>query len=146
MPFLLNRFVKRTFDVLFSALGLLVFMPLFFIRVLKIEKIKKVEFWGKDSKKINGYIFPYSSNNFIRSVPLLWTVLVGNISFVGGPLVYSDNSNPILSNKPGLTGIYRLKNINHNDEFYRQAEYYYLQNQGILLDLELLLKTLVLYK
>ena len=143
---LINRFIKRIFDLLFSVLGLILFSPLFFVMLFKGRRFCKINFWSKDSKILTGYIFVHSSKKNIQYLPLLWTVMKGKMSFVGGALVQTNQPNPNLSNKPGLTGIYRLKKIKPDDKFYKQAEYYYMQNQGFLLDLELLIMTFFILK
>jgi hypothetical protein len=137
---IINRIVKRLFDIFFAFAGMVLLSPIILFKVLR-KKIIKIRFWDSDGKQFPGFIFSQSQKKSLQFLPLLWSIFSGRMSFVGGALVPVSDPDPKLSGKPGLTGIYRLKNIKPHEDSYKQAEYYYLQNQGLLLDLELLVMT-----
>ncbi len=85
----------------------------------------------------------------LDELPQLWNVLRGEMSLVGPrPVVreellrYGRNVRIYLSAKPGITGLWQVKGRNDTD--YRRRvvlDTYYVRNQGLLLDLYILLKT-----
>lgn len=126
-----NRLAKRTFDIIASAIGLLVVYP--FARIVGS---------GRDTGR------------FVRKALLLPRVFLGSISFVGRPLSDEDESSDANTRtgeprsylgQKGLTG---LVQINWRDDL--EAEeierytLYYAKNQSLLLDLEILMKSFVL--
>ncbi|MGH7106716.1 MAG: sugar transferase [Acetobacteraceae bacterium] len=85
----------------------------------------------------------------LDELPQLWNVVRGEMSLVGPrPVVreellrYGRNVRTYLSAKPGITGLWQVKGRNDTD--YRRRvvlDTYYVKNQGLLLDLYILLKT-----
>ncbi|MDG1224515.1 MAG: sugar transferase [Candidatus Marinimicrobia bacterium] len=102
----------------------------------------KIQFLGEAGIIINARIFK-TSNKLIRDIPLLFDVLKGNISIVGSKLVNSDETSPRILCKPGITGLERLKNIKLESETRKSAQQYYIQNQNLKLDVEIIIKTLL---
>ncbi len=132
----LNKILKRTFDIVFALLGLVGLTPIFLWKRFTGMSIKKESFWTIEQSKFTGYI---CSSTHLNYSLLLISVLKGHMSFVGNALVPCSEPNPNLKGKPGFTGITQLKNIKPEDDSFRQAEYYYLQNQGLILDIELII-------
>jgi hypothetical protein len=133
-----HLFSKRLFDLLASgtlALILLPFWPLF----ISVFGLQSYEIWHIDHAKIRVHIFKRGSSNF-RRLPLLWSVLSGKISIVGGIIVSSDKPDPKLLFKPGLTGLAQLRRIDDALEVTQSFDRYYLQHQSFTFDLEILLK------
>lgn len=85
----------------------------------------------------------------LDELPQLWNVIRGEMSLVGPrPVVreellrYGRNVRTYLSAKPGITGLWQVKGRNDTD--YRRRvvlDTYYVRNQGLLLDLYILLQT-----
>jgi Undecaprenyl-phosphate galactose phosphotransferase WbaP len=85
----------------------------------------------------------------LDELPQLWNVLRGEMSLVGPrPVVraellrYGRNAARYLAVKPGLTGLWQVKG--RNDTTYRRRvamDKYYVQNQGVLLDIYILAAT-----
>lgn len=85
----------------------------------------------------------------LDELPQLWNVVRGEMSLVGPrPVVreellrYGRNVRAYLSAKPGITGLWQVKGRNDTD--YRRRvvlDTYYVRNQGLLLDIYILLKT-----
>ena len=115
------------------------FLP---IQKLLLKKYVKIEFWGENGIVIRTIIFN-SNNKFIRDLPLLLNVFIGNLSFVGSSMIELDEDDPKLLCQPGITGLERIRNIKFKPSTRRAVEHYYVQNQNIKLDLEIIIKTLM---
>lgn len=116
----INAFFKRVFDIILSIIILITIYPFVFI---------KSKFTKKGIKK---------EINKILDVP---SVLKGTYSFVGIPVWYNYELSENLG-KPGLTGLIQL--YYHEGMTKDEMEtynIYYAKNQSILLDLEILMKT-----
>ncbi|NOZ03507.1 MAG: glycosyltransferase [FCB group bacterium] len=135
----LHRTTKRIFDIIGALVGLIVFSPLIIVKLIRGE-IKKISFWGEEGRPFGAYLFQ-SKSRFVREIPLLWSVLKGDMSLVGAVLVEISEPNPQLICKPGLTGFQRLRSVNFTAEELRLLDHYYVQNQSFALDLEILMKT-----
>ncbi len=117
----LNIFFKRVFDVILSALLIVFVFPFLFI-------YKK--FSGKELSK------------HAQKLMMLPGVFVGKYSFVGMPVWY-DNSDSEYFGKKGLTGLVQLYHYDGiSDEEITNYNIYYAKNQTLMLDIEILLKTL----
>jgi len=65
------------------------------------------------------------------------------MSVVGASLVNSSEDNPDLICKPGLTGLGRIQKLSSDSDDYQHFDHYYVQNQNITLDIEIMLKTVL---
>ncbi len=101
-------------------------------------------FWGEKSKIITAYILQ-SKNKFIKILPLFWTILKGDLSFVGSSLVESTAKDPKLICTPGLSSLDKIKKMHVNYSYRNQFDRYYVQNQSLGLDIEIILKTILNY-
>lgn len=144
-----NRILKRLFDIalsLFSSLILTPFMlPSGYLAGYRLRKVRLV---GVEQRTFHSLMFRKIRNNhsqrFIERFPLLYSVLVGDISFVGNELLFADTDIPRLRCKPGLTGLAQLQGNHRPDETDKQNyEYYYMQNHSLFFDLEIILKTIL---
>lgn len=121
----LNRALKRIFDIVVSAILLLSVYPFVYLK----------------------HTLGSSRSRFILSLP---SVLAGRLSLVGPPdgylpLEQSDGhaGHSMYLGKPGLTGLVQLQSGREiTAEEAEQYNLYYARNQSILLDIEILLKTL----
>ena len=130
---------KRIFDTVVAASLMIVLSPIFVLRCLG-GLPQKMEFWGQDSTRFTGRIFQ-SKNGFIRDLPLLWTIVTGNMSLVGSSLIPTNEDDPKLICMPGLTGLERLRNVKFTEQDRRMLDHYYVQNQSLSFDIEILVKT-----
>ena len=118
-----NRFVKRLFDIITSIFLLICFSPfVYFKRLFKAQPdvgISKV----------------------ILQMP---RVLLGEMSIVGYSSAENSNVNKnIFRGKPGVTGLIRIQNNGTlTAEEKEQFDLYYAKNQSLLLDLEIIVKSL----
>ena len=99
-------------------------------------------FWGENSSTIDAKVFD-SNNKLIRDTPLLISVFFGDISLVGSSMIESSENNPNLLCQPGITGLERIRNVKFDPDIRRAVEHYYIQNQNLKLDLEIIIKTLL---
>ena len=117
-----HKFFKRTFDILFSVLILILIYPFIFI----FAKIA------------------HKKNNFISAVLAIPSVLIGYKSIVG-PHMQSPESELFLG-KEGITGLWFIENVNALDENEnRRLDLFYAKNQNIWLDLEIIGRTVANY-
>lgn len=120
----INIFTKRLFDM---SVGLILMMTVYvFALFLNLFKFFKEKF-------------------FIKKLMLIPQVVLGKISLVGRPLWDEDNLESVHLGKRGLTG---LVQINYNKNLTREEinyyNFYYAKNQTLLLDIEIILRTLSL--
>ena len=135
----LHAISKRLFDTVISTILFILFLPVFIIRSLG-GLPQKVEFWGQDSTTFHGYIYE-SKNGFIRDLPLLLAIIFGKMSLVGSSLISTSEKDPQLICSPGLAGLEQLRNVKFSDQDRRLLDHYYVQNQSLTFDIEILVKT-----
>ncbi|MFQ6611063.1 MAG: sugar transferase, partial [Fidelibacterota bacterium] len=78
----------------------------------------------------------------LQKLPDLYSILIGKISFVGSQVVSYEYPDPCMIIKPGITGLSQLK-YDTRDEIETNFEHYYIQNQNLIFDLEILLKSIL---
>ena len=137
----LHRISKRIFDLVFSSILLSILSPII-IGYYLFGKVIQMKFWGEDSSTIDTGVFD-SNNKLIRDIPLLISVFFGDISLVGSSMIESSENNPNLLCQPGITGLERIRNVKFDPDIRRAVEHYYIQNQNLKLDLEIIIKTLL---
>jgi hypothetical protein len=135
-----NLVIKRLFDLIFAALLLVLFSPLIVWQFLQGRPCR-VTFWGADSSQFTAYRFPVE-RPFLRDLLLLVAVLRGKMSFVGSVLVEATEQDPHLICTPGITGLVRIRKVAFEPEERNLLDHYYVQHQSLILDLEILIRTL----
>ena len=76
-------------------------------------------------------------------MPLLTSVFFGDISIVGSSMIKFSKKNPEILCQPGITGLERIRNVRFDPHIRKAVEHYYIQNQNLKLDLEIIIKTLL---
>jgi len=115
-----NRIVKRMFDLAFAFAALILIYPFKFI------------LFGK-----------HRNNRLEKNINQLSAVVLGKVSLVGYPENSFCNPNGLYLGKPGMTGLIQIRNTtNFTEEERLQLALYYLRNQTLLLDLEILIRTI----
>lgn len=176
-----SRFLKRTADLVFSTLILLMTLPLSVLVIFLIKctspgpAVFKQNRMGKDGKiftmfkfrtmyaHVNEYDLHPSNRNDERltktgkilrytsldELPQLFNVIKGEMSLVGPrpemPFIvekYDAIQKQRLLAKPGMTGLWQIS-ADRSRPIHENIEYdlYYIQNQSLLLDLAILLRT-----
>ncbi len=140
MPFLerSNIIIKRFFDIIFSLFLIILTFPIQCLLYLFID-FKSERVWGLDKEYIKLSLINVN-NRIIRSIPLLYQVLIGKLSIVGSELVSVKHDNPNHILKPGLTSLMKIKKFKGNNSL--RLESYYIKNQSLIFDIEIILKSL----
>jgi len=139
----INKVAKRSFDIAFSLFLLLLLSPVILIKLLKYPT-GEMTFWGENSKIITTFIF-HSKNQFIKKIPLFWSILKGDLSFVGSSMVELSAKDPKLICTPGLSSLNSIKKSYVSHSSRNQFDRYYVQNQSLGLDIEILVRTILIY-
>ncbi len=141
-----NRVIKRLFDLIFSIIILIPTLIIWLIPlVVKWIRKSKIQIWGEKGEK--EYIIQNDKNpfhGFLNKLFLVFYIFSGRISFVGAPLRQISEQQPHYFYKPGIYGLHQL-NRRHIENFTQEErfELFYLKNQDIWLDLEILFKSLI---
>ncbi len=136
----LHKFTKRVFDILFAVVLSIIISPLTIINLMT-KNIEKIEFWGENGKKFNTLVLK-SRKKVNQKLLYLYSILKGDMSFVGSLLITTSHSNPNLICKPGLTGLAKMRNSKFTQSDRNVLDHYYVQNQSLTLDIEIILKTI----
>ena len=130
---------KRIFDIILSLIIIILTLP-FHLYFTVLGKYEELYIWTKNNMILK--IYNYKSDyNILKSLPLMYSILNGNISFVGSKIINTSFLNPNLIIKPGITGIWYIKS-NKDLKSYTTFEHYYAQNYSLSYDIEIILKTL----
>jgi len=135
----LNRFLKRLVDIFLSTFLLLLVRPV----TALIASIRGVELRTVilNGRSLNRYDSQGSWSSLRENLPLLPQVLLGRMSLVGAPLTLENRPEKVPA---GLTSLEDLRQTRPLSEDERLALLnYYLHNQSVLLDLEILIKTMM---
>ena len=132
-----NRFVKRLMDITVSAVLLTLFSPFLLIAAIQSKRIHKRII--QQGTRFEKSILWYERRGIIRFVLNLADVLRGRLSLVGAPLDMEPQEQFSFDYKPGLTGIRNMAAA-HSDP--HTIELQYLKNQDLLLDLEIIFRSL----
>ena len=133
--------VKRLFDIIASAIGLILLSPLFLFLIIKIRHED-----GGPAFYSQERIRKYS----LDELPQLWNVLIGDMSLVGPrpPLPseveeYTDYDKQRLLVMSGCTGLWQVTKRNEADfDEMVWLDIVYINHSGILEDLKLIIKTI----
>ena len=140
-----NKFVKRTFDLFLSSMVLLITSPIALI-ILMIKRKQVIRFAIHNEKNEKIFIRQLEKKDFKRLINrwlLFLEVVKGKISIIGSPIIeYMDqHGNGEFNYKPGLTGIVQINRSKIRlPEDVEKYHLFYLKNQSLLLDIEILLK------
>jgi GT2 family glycosyltransferase len=142
-----NQLLKRSVDVIVSLFVVILFFPVRLVLRLhpsfQFQKAMVADGHGgsfpvheleKKGEKVSGWLGSVS----------LWTkVFQGKLSIVGSEMEYHSGLNSGYGFKPGLTGLVQLNLSKHLTEKEKERyRIYYLRNYSILLDLEIMIRSL----
>ena len=133
-----HRFIKRTFDIFFSFILIILSLPVHIIYAPLFAFTENI--FIKGGERINTLNYN-SKSKLIQKLPYLWLILLGKLSFVGSKIIYSQNEYEDDYLVPGITGLYRLNSpSNLSDK--KKYDFYYMENYSIFLDLEIIFRTI----
>lgn len=134
-----NRLVKRLMDLILS-IGMLILLRPFQAFLASVQGIKAYDFVRGDNS-IRAYDSSGRWNQFWERLPSLRYVLMGRMSLVGAPLEMQDRPSGI------PVGLMSLEELRTNKQVSAEERLsllnYYIHNQSILLDLEIIIKTMM---
>jgi len=134
-----NIITKRLFEWFLLIPIWIISLPIQLIFRLA-GKFKKVEYWGEDGRLISGWNID-TKNGFFRSLPLLFPIIMGELHLVGPTLRLRSFPDPELIAKPGLMGLYQLRNLDSIRDSGKLIDRYYIQHQSFAFDIEILIKS-----
>jgi len=142
LPYLDNKhkIIKRIFDVFFSFLLILLSSPIHIFYSLFKYQFVSIRTIGSEKINVINYC---SRNNVIKKLPYLWFILTGHLSFVGSEIINDENEGKKIILIPGVTGLYRLNSSTSLNE-QKKYDFYYMENYSILLDFEIIIRTISL--
>ena len=135
----LSLFLKRFFDIIISGLLLILTSPL---HLVYFWKRTQTQIFSSNNTSFNviNYTSTYSS---IKKLPYIWLILIGKLSFVGSKIKYENDIQKNNYVKPGLTGLHKLHYFNSRYESKDKCDLYYMKNYSLLLDIEIIFRTIV---
>jgi lipopolysaccharide/colanic/teichoic acid biosynthesis glycosyltransferase len=153
------RILKRTSDLIMSALSIALLFPLWLLIALLIKLDSKGPvFYTQERVGMDGRLFLLykfrtmiagAGKSSLDEVPQLLNVLLGDMSLVGPrpPIPYEVEAYELwhrkrLDMKPGLTGLWQVSGRNRLpfEEMVR-LDLFYIENWSLLLDLKVILRT-----
>ena len=138
----LNVISKRIFDIIFSTLIIIFTFPLFLVLIIKFRKWNKREFWGREGRVFNAWVFP-TKKRILGELPLMINVLFGEMSFVGTAMIPKEKKKINLICKPGLTGLDRIRKYRIGNEERTIYDHYYVQHQSMAFDVEIIIRSVL---
>ena len=144
---LYNRVIKRSLDLMISSLLLILLLPFAIISFLLFGRsIRGVDLLLQDNQVRRVYLLSKTDkiqSGILSRYPLLLHVLTGKMSIVGCELLLNPLDLKNIHYKPGLTSLAEIMSQGNRDEDeYEKYEQYYLRNQSLQLDLEIIIKAL----
>lgn len=156
--------MKRLFDIAASTLCIIFISPLLVIILLGLICSSRepvfitFERLGFEGRVFKIYKFYSSGSTWIgralnktrlNGLPLIFNVLKGDMSIVGprpweveNLHKYNDWHNLVMSAKPGITGLWRVKGVNRNDfEEIARHDMKYIRERSFILDMNIILKS-----
>jgi lipopolysaccharide/colanic/teichoic acid biosynthesis glycosyltransferase len=135
----LNRLLKRMMDILAGIIMLLLLRP---VQVLlaAAKGIKSYEF-VRGELRVRAYDSHGRWNLFWERLPSLRSVLTGRFSLVGAPLDMESRPRGIPAGLISLEELRSKKRLSADERL--SLLNYYIHNQSILLDLEIIIKAMM---
>ena len=139
--------MKKIFDVACALALMAIMAPAYlWLRHVQKKELKTIDVRIDRNRYSQVHVFQAVDSAVLRCLPLLPSVLKGDLSFVGREKwldVDENNEQVSVLLKPGITGFEQInRRTVLNSEDRKRYHLYYLKNYSPLLDIELLLKTL----
>lgn len=141
----LDLMVKRIFDVVVSGVIIIVTSPLMLINFLFGGRLVKKKIIGSAGQPISITFFKRRID-FMKYMPMYFSVFTGKLSIVGSEIIEFKPSEYHTTYKPGLTGLVQVKTKEKMKALTQQEKdyynLYYVKNQSIITDLQIILKSI----
>lgn len=140
----LDLMVERIFDVIVSALIIVVTTPLMLINILFGGRFITKRIIGYAGQPMNVRIFERGMG-FVKFLPLYYYVFIGRLSIVGAEITEFKPGEHHYIYKPGLTGLVQIKSREKKSALTQQEKdyynLYYIRNQSIITDLQIIMRS-----
>ncbi|MCR4437567.1 MAG: glycosyltransferase [bacterium] len=140
-----HRFVKRVLDLAVALPGLVLVAPvMLYLVVARGYRLRRRLLVGREGKLVAAHELVARDGTRSSRLPLLWDVLVGNLTLVGAE--FSSEPSPEVPKqlKPGITGITQLKGSRALTSKEKERQLlYYMKNYSLWLDVEILIKAVL---
>lgn len=141
----LDLMVKRLFDLVVSIIVLVLSVPLMLVNMIAGARFHKRRILGADGQPLAVFVFERGFQ-FMRDIPLYFSVLVGRLSIVGSEIQDFKAGEFLPTYKPGLTGLVQVK-AREKEHALSQKEkdyynLYYFKNQSIITDLQIIARSI----
>ncbi|MBE0432186.1 glycosyltransferase [candidate division WOR-3 bacterium] len=141
----LDLFVKRMFDLFVAAIVVVVTSPLCLLNILIDGRLQRRAIVGAAGRALSVHYFERGLR-FLRNIPLFFSILFGRLSLVGSEIVDFKPGKLSPTYKPGLTGLGQVKAREKKHALtQKEKDYYnlyYIKNQSIITDLQIIAKSL----
>jgi len=141
----LDLMVKRIFDIVVSSLSIIVTSPLVLVNLLVGARLVERKIIGYAGRPVRIRFFE-GGLDFVKYMPLFFSVLTGTLSIVGAEITEFKPSEYHATYKPGLTGLVQIKTKEKKKALTKKEKdyynLYYVKNQTIITDLQVLLKSI----
>ncbi len=141
-----NRFVKRVMDIALAGGVWVVLLPLAALQWGVWRRQRQPVQWCTESgQRVTCRLTRQQRLRVVDWATVLWQVIRGRLSLVGAPLKRqcAEPARTQYTYPPGLTGLVQINRQRlHHAEDRDRYHLFYLKNQNLLLDLEILLKAL----
>lgn len=141
----IDMMVKRLFDIVVAVFVLTLSAPLSLVNSIIGARFRKEKILDANGRGVDICYFE-GGFGFMKKIPLYFYVLLGRLSIVGSEVVEhtSEESHPLY--KPGLTGLVQIKAREKKHELTdKEKDYYnlyYIKNQSIVTDLQIIIKSI----
>jgi len=141
----LDLLVKRVFDIVVSGLVIIITAPLMLINFLLGGRLVTKKIIGFAGQPIDIRFFE-GGIDFIKFIPLYFSIFTGRLSIVGSEITEYKQTEHHPTYKPGITGLVQIKSKEKNKALTQQEKdyfsLYYVKNQNIISDLQIILKSI----
>lgn len=141
----LDLMVKRAFDIIVSFVMIIITSPLMFINLLSGARLAERKIIGYAGRPERIRYFK-GGIDFMKDVPLYYSVLTGTLSIVGAEITDFQPSEYHTIYKPGLTGLVQIKSREKKKALtQKEKDYYnlyYVKNQTVITDLQILSRSI----
>ncbi|NIR72815.1 glycosyltransferase [candidate division KSB1 bacterium] len=141
-----HQIIKRTFDIGLALMLAVFSSPVYLYKKYIAEnKLRKFSVLGEGGRPKILAEFTTGRSQFLNKLPYIWSILKGDMSFVGSEIVKLEDSLPSENSKlkPGITGLVQVNRHKQlSAEERTQYDIYYIKNYSPLLDLEIMLKAM----
>ena len=141
----LDLLVKRIFNVIVSSVVIIISSPLLLINFIIGGKFDKKIIVGNAGEPASINLFK-GGIGFLKLIPLYFYVFSGRLSIVGSEITEFKQGKYRPIYKPGLTGLVQIKSKEKKKALTQQEKdyynLYYVKNQSIITDLQILLKAI----